>query len=141
MKLKGRFKKANERKRFGKMQKNKKSNNELLNNLDYVLINLDKAIKEANYLDDVIYMELSKKQIINYLNSVYEEIKLWKDNFKNNNYNFIINNYKKIEATISELELCLADYESIFNMNGISYSIYQIGKYLDDIKKGDNIEK
>lgn len=40
-----------------------------------------------------------------------------------------------IEPIISELKLCLADLENIFHMNGISYSLFQIGKILSNIKK------
>ena len=47
----------------------------------------------------------------------------------------IISEYKMIEPIISELELCLADLENIFHMNGISYSLFQIGKILSNIKK------
>ena len=36
---------------------------------------------------------------------------------------------------ISELEFCLADLENIFHMNGISYSLFQIGKILFNIEK------
>lgn len=58
------------------------------------------------------------------------ELLLW-----NKKYELIISEYKMIEPIISELELCLADLENIFHMNGISYSLFQIGKILSNIKK------
>ena len=117
------------------MGKTEELNEILLNNLNYVLINLEKDINEANFLEDKLYLEISKNQVINYLNNVYYDIKSWKENYEEKNYEAIINKYKEIESTISQLELCLADYENKFNMNGISYSIYQIGKILSDIRK------
>ena len=45
----------------------------------------------------------------------------------------IKDNYKEVESIISELELCLADYRDIFNMDGISYAIYEIGKKLKEL--------
>lgn len=63
-----------------------------------------------------MYFELSNDELINYINDVYLKI-------------------KKYEPIISELELCLADLENIFHMNGISYSLFQIGKILSNIKK------
>lgn len=116
------------------MKKNEGLNKKLLNNLNYILINLEKAINEANFLEDKLYLEISKNQIINYLNNVYLDIKHWKENYEVKNYEAIIKKYNEIESIISQLELCLADYENKFNMNGISYSIYQIGVILTDIR-------
>lgn len=104
-------------------------------NLNYVLLNLEKAIDEANSLEDKIYIEMSKGEIIQYLNYVYTNIKCWKDSYETKNYEVIINKYKEMESIISQLELCLADYDNKFHMDGISYSIFQIGKILSDIKK------
>lgn len=117
------------------MKKNEELNKNLLNNLNYVLINLEKAINQTKFLEDKIYLEISKDQIINYLNNVYLNIKQWEEYFLANNYETIINKYNEIESIISQLEFCLADYENKFNMNGISYSIYQIGKILTYIRK------
>ena len=109
-------------------------NNSFLSNLKYILDNLEKDKKEVNNLEDKKYLELSKTEVITYINCVYEEIKLWEDYYKTKKYENIIIKYKKVESIISELELCLADYEDIFNMNGISYSIFQVGENLSNIK-------
>ena len=98
---------------------------DLINNINYVLVNLKKTIKKANNLEDKDYLELSKKEIIIFLNYVYENIKYWSQD-----HTLILANYEEIEAIISELELCLADYDNIFHIEGISYTIYKIGKIL-----------
>ena len=113
----------------------KKLNLSFSSNLNYTLLNLEKAIDEANNLEDRIYIEISKSEIIKYLNYVYTNIKCWKDSYESKNYEMITNQYNEIESIISQLELCLADYESKFHMDGISYSIFQIGKILSYIKK------
>ncbi len=119
-----------------------KKSKEFLSNLNFILINLEKDIKESDFLEDKKYIELTKKEIINYLNSVYMEIKSWKKKYNDKNYVLIIDKYKEIESIISELELCLADYEDKFHMNGISYSIYQIGEFLVSLmKEGDKNER
>lgn len=86
------------------------SQTDFLNNLEYILINLENDKEKANSLENKMYFELSKDELI-------------------------ISEYKMIEPIISELELCLADLENIFHMNGISYSLFQIGKILSNIKK------
>ena len=113
----------------------KNSEDEFLSNLNYILINLEKDIKKSNLLKDKKYMDITKEEIINYLNKVYLEIKSWTKKYKNKNYDLIINKYKEIESIISQLELCLADYENEFHMDGISYSIHQIGKFLVNLKR------
>ncbi len=117
------------------MEENEKLNLNFSNNLNYVLLNLEKAINEAINLEDKIYLELSKDQIIEYLNYTYTKMKSWQDNYEAKKYEAIIRQYKKIESIISQLELCLADYDSKFHMEGISYSVFQIGKILSNIKK------
>ena len=114
-------------------------NNLFLSNLKYILDNLEKDKKEVNNLEDEKYLELFKTEVITYINCVYEEIKLWEDYYKTKKYENIIIKYKKVESIISELELCLADYENKLNMNGISYSIFQIGEILSNIKKRSDI--
>lgn len=106
-----------------------------LSNLNYVLVNLEKNVNEVNNLEDKIYLEISKSEIVNYLNDVYLEIRNWKKNYEEKDFDAIINKYKEVESIISQLEVCLADYEDKFHMAGISYSIYQIGKILIEIKK------
>ena len=117
---------------------NEKLNLNILDNLNYSLLNLKNAINEANNLEDKVYFELSKGQIIEYLNYVYTSIKGWENDYKVNNYEVIIKQYKNVESIISELELCLADYDSKFHMDGISYSVFQIGKILSNMKKESN---
>lgn len=82
-----------------------------------------------------MYFELSNDELINYINDVYLKIKKWNYYYEIKKYELIISEYKMIEPIISELELCLADLENIFHMNGISYSLFQIGKILSNIKK------
>ena len=117
---------------------NEKLNLNILDNLNYSLLNLKNAINEANNLEDKVYFELSKGQIIEYLNYVYTSIKGWENDYKVNNYEVIIKQYKNVESIISELELCLADYDSKFHMDGISYCVFQIGKILSNMKKESN---
>ena len=61
--------------------------------------------------------------------------KKWNYYYETKKYDLIISEYKVVESIISELELCLVDLENIFYMNGISYSLFQIGKILVNIKK------
>ncbi len=57
------------------MEERKKLNTDFQSNLDYVLINLEKDIYKANSLDDKQYLEISKNEIIEFLNYVYQNIK------------------------------------------------------------------
>lgn len=106
------------------------SRNDFLSNLEYVLIHLEKDIDEANSLEDKMYFELSKNELINHINDVYLKIKKWNYYYEIKKYELIISEYKVVEPIISELELCLTDLENIFHMNGISYSLFQIGEIL-----------
>ncbi len=108
---------------------------DFLNNLEYILINLENDKEKANGLENKMYFELSNDELINYINDVYLKIKKWNYYYEIKKYELIISEYKMIEPIISELELCLADLENIFHMNGISYSLFQIGKILSNIKK------
>lgn|SRR5574344_1626442 len=96
--------------------------------INYILSNLEKDILEANSLEDKVYLEMSKKEIIDSLNYTYKKLKCWKEKYNDKKYIIIIKEYKEIEAIISQLELCLADYDTIYHMEGISYSLFQIGK-------------
>lgn len=120
------------------MENTEKLNKNLLCSLNYILINLKKAINEAESLEDKLYLEISKEQIIKYLNKIYLDITCWKKDYEIGNYENIVNQYNEVESIVSQLELCLADYENRFNMNGISYSIYKIGKDLINIRKRGN---
>lgn len=117
------------------MKENQKANLELSKNLNYALLNLKQDIEEANSLEDKIYFELTKQQIIEYINYAYTNIKNWKNDYETNNYKLIANEYKEIESIISQLELCLVEFENKFHMEGISYSIFQIGKIISNLKK------
>ena len=120
------------------MKENQKTNLELSKNLNYALLNLKQDIEEANSLEDKIYFELTKQQIIEYINYAYTNIKNWKNDYETNNYKLIANEYKEIESIISQLELCLVEFENEFHMEGISYSIFQIGKIISNLKKKSN---
>ena len=117
------------------MEKIKKLNVDFQSNLDYVLTNLENDIFQANSLDDKLYLEMSKREIIESLNYVYQNIKNWKDSYNEKKYETIINKYNEIESIISQLEMSLADYEELLHMDGISYSIFQIGQILLNIMK------
>ena len=117
------------------MEKNEKISLEFYNNLNYALLNLKKAIEETNTLEDKTYLELTKQQIIDYLNYVYVNIKDWKKSYETRNYKIIADKYKKIESIISQLELCLVEFDNKFHIEGISYSIFQIGKIISYLKK------
>lgn len=120
------------------MKEKKELNADFQSNLDYVLTNLEKNIFKANSLEDKLYLEMSKSEIIKSINYVYKNIKYWKDSYNTKKYEVIINKYGEIESIISQLELCLADYEDQFHMNGISYSIFEIGKILSNIMNESN---
>lgn len=120
------------------MKENQKTNLELSKNLNYALLNLKQDIEEANSLENKIYFELTKQQIIEYINYAYTNIKNWKNDYETNNYKLIANEYKEIESIISQLELCLVEFENEFHMEGISYSIFQIGKIISNLKKDSN---
>lgn len=111
------------------------SQTDFFNNLEYILFHLENDKEKANSLENKMYFELSKDELINYINDVYLKIKKWNYYYEIKKYELIISEYKMIEPIISELELCLADLENIFHMNGISYSLFQIGKILSNIKK------
>lgn len=117
------------------MGESKKINLSFSDNLGYVLSNLEHAIDEAKELEDKTYLELSKKQIIEYLNLVYKKIKCWQKCYETKNYELIMGTYKEMESIVSQLELCLAEFDNKFHIDGISYSIFQIGKILSEIKK------
>lgn len=117
------------------MEEKKFLNIDFQSNLNYVLTNLEKDILQANSLEDKLYLEISKNEIIDSLNYVYKNIKCWENSYNKKQYEIIINKYGEIESIISKLELCLADYEEQFHMDGISYSIFLIGKILSNIVK------
>ena len=108
--------------------------NNFQNNLEYILKHLIENIKDIDNLDDKIYFELSKKEILESFNNIYLLMSKWENYYKLKQIDIIINEYKIVESLISQLELCLVNYEKKFHMNGISYSLYEIGKILINIK-------
>lgn len=117
------------------MEENKKVDLDFSNNLNYALSNLKQAKEEANVLKDKTYLELSKQQIIDYLNYVYVNIKKWGNDYDAKKYKAIADKYKEIESIISQLERCLVEFDNLFHIEGISYSIFQIGKIISDLMK------
>lgn len=117
------------------MAKNEKISLEFSNHLNYALSNLKQAIEETNALEDKTYLELTKQEIVDYLNYVYVNIKDWKKSYETKNYKIIIDKYKEVESIISQLELCLVEFDNKFHIEGISYSIFQIGKIISNLKK------
>ena len=117
------------------MVENEKISLEISNNLNYALSNLKQAIEETNALEDKTYLELTKQEIIDYLNYVYVNIKDWKKSYETKNYKIIKDKYKEVESIISQLELCLVEFDNKFHIEGISYSIFQIGKIISNLKK------
>ncbi len=121
------------------MEDTKNLNTDFQSNLEYVLANLEKDILQANNLEDKLYLEISKDEIIDSLNYVYKIIKCWENSYNKKQYKNIINEYSETESIISKLELCLVDYEEHFHMEGISYSVFLIGKILANIMKDSDI--
>lgn len=77
------------------MEESKKVDLDFSNNLNYALSNLKQAIEKANVLKDKTYLELSKQQIIDYLNYVYVNIKKWKNDYEAKNTKQLQINIKK----------------------------------------------
>ena len=117
-----------------KIMEEKNSDN-FLNNLKYLLTNLEKDISKADNLEDKIYFEMTKGEIQKTLKCIYESIKNWENQYNEKKYEAIISKFNEINSLTSLLEFCLADYESEFHMDGISYSVFQIGKDLSNIAK------
>lgn len=99
--------------------------------INRIIMELEKA-KECSYkLESGIYEELSKEEIISYFDELYNNISQWNIYLHNNELKKIISNYKKYESIISELELCLIDYDDI-RITDISLSYYELGKKLTE---------
>ena len=64
------------------MEESEKLDLNFSSNLNYALLNLEKNINEASNLEDKSYLELSKDQIIEYLNYAYTNMKCWQENYK-----------------------------------------------------------
>ncbi len=102
-------------------------------NIKYMINQIESNLNDIENLENELYLEISKKQVAKNLKKVLSMIKKWPEYFTTNNINSIQQEYKKVESDISELELCLADYDDIFHLDGISYALYQIGKLLINI--------
>jgi hypothetical protein len=89
-------------------------------------------------LEDKLYFELSKSNIIKKLNYIYDNVKNWGKLYSKKQYKEIIEKYSEIESMASQLEMCLTEYDKQFYMDGISYSIFQIGKTLSVITQGND---
>lgn len=61
------------------MKFNKNIDNEFYDNLNYIITNLEKDIILAKHLKDEKYFLLTKIEIINSLNQVYEIFKTWRE--------------------------------------------------------------
>ena len=114
-----------------------KNNNNFQNNLKYLLTNLEKDISKADSLEDKIYFEMAKSEIQKALKYIYESIKNWEKQYNEKKYEAIASKFNEINSLTSLLEFCLADYESEFHMDGISYSVFQIGKDLSKIMRSE----
>jgi len=106
--------------------------------LNYIIENLEKNLINIREMKEEKYFELSKTEIINSIEKILCTIKKWNQYFNDNDIFNIQKDYKQLESDISELELCLADYDGIFHFDGISYSFYQIGKLLLAIFEAKN---
>ena len=86
------------------MEDTKNLNTEFQSNLEYVLTNLEKDILQASNLEDKLYLEMSKDEIIDSLNYVYKIIKCWENSYNNKQYKNIINKYSEIESIVSKFK-------------------------------------
>lgn len=102
-------------------------------NIKYMTDQIEKNLKNIDILKQDFYFEMSKKQIIDSFKSVLSSLESWQQYFNDSEIYRIQKNYKELESNVSELELCLADYDDIFHCEGISYALYQIGHLLSEI--------
>lgn len=108
----------------------------LKENLDYMINQIEHDIEyEINSLEEDFYFEMTKDEIINSFHKILLNLKKWKNYFDEKNIANIKLEYKELEQNISQLELCLADYENKFKLNGISYSLFKIGEILIEFKE------
>lgn len=99
-------------------------------NVDYIFENVKKDLKIINTINNELYFELTKEEIVNCLNKVYDRLTSWKKYLLEENIDKISKEYKDVEGIISELELCLIDYDNLLNIEAISYTFYQLGNEL-----------
>lgn len=98
--------------------------------IDYVLKNVKEDLKVINEINNEFFFELTKEEIMNYLNKVCSTLTLWKRYLLEENIDGILKEYKDIDGVIAELELCLVDYDKVLNIEAVSYTFFQIGNEL-----------
>lgn len=101
--------------------------------INHIIDELKIAQEWSKNIKDDIYLELSKDEIINYFEKLYCNISKWNLYYRNKEIDKIISNYKQYESIISELELCLLDYDDIISITDISLSYYELGKKLTEL--------
>lgn len=102
-------------------------------NSKYIMNQIENNLKNIDILENDFYFEMSKNQIVDCFKKVLTTLDSWKKYFNDDNIYHIQKEYKELESDISELELCLVDYDDIFHCEGISYALYQIGNLLIEI--------
>ena len=105
-------------------------NQEINNHLTYMIKQMEENLGHIDVLKQEVYFEMTREQIVDSFNKTLAKLKDWKKHIISQDYSIIKEEYKNLESTIAELELCLADNDSLFHMEGISYALYQIGKLL-----------
>ena len=80
-------------------------------------------------LVDGTYFELSKNEIEQYFFELKSVFNQWQLDLNNNDITNIVDEYKKYESIISELELCLLDNEE-FEISKLSLLYFEFGKEL-----------
>lgn len=98
--------------------------------LNHIVEELKKACESSKYLSEDMHFELTKEEVITDFNLLYAGISKWEEYLRNNEIKKILDDYKKYESIISELELCLLDYDETFNIRDISCSYFEYGKKL-----------
>jgi len=106
-------------------------------NIKYIINQIEKNLDNIYVLENNIYFEMTKFQIISSFKNILSSLNKWQKKFKDNDIYFVQKEYKQLESDISQLEMCLADYDDIFHCEGMSYALYQIGKILIEIMKED----
>ena len=102
-------------------------------NINYIINHLKEYLSNKDKLHEQTYLEMSKEQIIDSFNKALMLAENWPKYFAQNDIASIQKEYKKLENILSELEWNLAEYDDIFHGDGMSYSIYKIGKLLVEI--------
>ncbi len=106
------------------------------NLINHIIDKIKIAQEWSKNINDDIYLELSKDEITNYFDKLYYNISKWNTYYHNKEIYKIISNYKEYESIISELELCLIDYDDIISITDISLCYYELGKKLTELAGG-----